>query len=221
MAISYEPEMTVADTKESHSCPLPYLSWRHSLPTQGRSRCSRMPSTSAATTAATCCSPTSHSTSAFWPSRSCSPAGGWLGIGLGLFGILSFIRLRSDQLTQEEVAYYFIALALGLVNGLPQSPSWLGPALSGVLVALMYAVDHPRLSARTHRQLVTLDAAYPDRSEMLAALRRLLAADVRHVVVLEVDLVRDVTIVDVRYRLPRTRRTPMDASTRGLERVAP
>jgi hypothetical protein len=41
-----------------------------------------------------------------------------LGIGLGLFGILSFIRLRSDQITQEEVAYYCIALALGLVNGL-------------------------------------------------------------------------------------------------------
>ena len=144
-----------------------------------------------------------------------------LGIGLGLFGILSFIRLRSDQITQEEVAYYFVALALGLVNGLQQGPSWLGPALSGVLVAVMYAVDHPRLNARTHRQLVTLDAAYPDRSEALAALRRLLAADVRHAVVLEVDLVRDVTIVDVRYRMPPPRRPQVDAWARNLERVAP
>ena len=40
-----------------------------------------------------------------------------IGLGLGLFGILSIIRLRSDQITQEEVAYYFVALALGLVNG--------------------------------------------------------------------------------------------------------
>ena len=143
-----------------------------------------------------------------------------LGIGLGLFGILSFIRLRSDQLSQEEVAYYFIALALGLVNGLQQSPGWLGPALSGVMVAVMYAVDHPRVSARTHRQLVTLDAVYPDRSEVLESLRRLLAADVRHVVVLEVDLVRDVTIVDVRYRVPRPRRPQVDAWARNPERVA-
>jgi hypothetical protein len=144
-----------------------------------------------------------------------------LGIGLGLFGILSFIRLRSDQITQEEVAYYFIALALGLVNGLQQGPGWLGPALSVVLVAVMYVVDNPRFSARTHRQLLTLDAAYPDRSEVLAALRRLLAADVRHVVVLKVDLVRDVTIVDVRYRVPRLRRRHVDAWASNLERVAP
>src|SRR5690625_473801 len=37
-----------------------------------------------------------------------------MGLGLGLFGILSIIRLRSDTLTQEEVAYYFISLAIGL-----------------------------------------------------------------------------------------------------------
>ena len=63
-----------------------------------------------------------------------------IGLGLGLFGILSIVRLRSDQITQEEVAYYFVALALGLVNGLRPAPGWLAPAVSGVLVAIMYAL---------------------------------------------------------------------------------
>ena len=40
-----------------------------------------------------------------------------LGLGLGLFGVLSIIRLRSSELSQEEVAYYFVALALGLLAG--------------------------------------------------------------------------------------------------------
>ena len=40
------------------------------------------------------------------------------GLGLGLFGVLSIIRLRSTELTQHEVAYYFSALALGLLGGL-------------------------------------------------------------------------------------------------------
>jgi hypothetical protein len=143
-----------------------------------------------------------------------------IGLGLGLFGILSIIRLRSDQITQEEVAYYFVALALGLVNGLRPAPGWLAPAASAVLVAIMYAVDHPRLGARTHRQLVTLDAAYPDRAELRRALQRLLGGDVRHLVVLEVDLVRDVTVVDVRYRVPAVRRpVPHDPAYR-LQRVA-
>ena len=44
------------------------------------------------------------------------------GLGLGLFGILSIIRLRSNSITQEEVAYYFVALALGLVGGCTRTP---------------------------------------------------------------------------------------------------
>jgi hypothetical protein len=143
-----------------------------------------------------------------------------MGLGLGLFGILSIIRLRSDQITQEEVAYYFVALALGLVNGLQPEPAWLGGAVSAVLVAVMYAVGHPRLGARTCRQTVTLDTAYPDRDELRRALERLLAAEVRHVVVLEVDLVRDLTVVDVRFQVSGTGRRPRLGSARRLQRVA-
>ncbi len=91
-----------------------------------------------------------------------------IGLGLGLFGILSIIRLRSDQITQEQVGYYFIALALGLVNGLRPDLGWLAPLVSALLVVIMYAVDHPLLGARTHRQLVTLDVAYPQRGGQAA-----------------------------------------------------
>src|SRR3954463_175788 len=41
-----------------------------------------------------------------------------LGIGLALFGVLSIIRLRSTELDQHEVAYFFAALALGILNAL-------------------------------------------------------------------------------------------------------
>src|SRR5699024_11974532 len=48
-----------------------------------------------------------------------------MGLGLGLFGILSIICLHSDAITQEEIAYYFIAIALDLVNGLHPISVWL------------------------------------------------------------------------------------------------
>ena len=38
------------------------------------------------------------------------------GLGLGLFGVLSIIRLRSSELDQQDVAYYFVALALGVLG---------------------------------------------------------------------------------------------------------
>ena len=43
-----------------------------------------------------------------------------IALGFGLFAILSIIRLRSSTVTQQEVAYYFVALVMGLVNGMNQ-----------------------------------------------------------------------------------------------------
>jgi hypothetical protein len=123
------------------------------------------------------------------------------GLGLGLFGILSIIRLRSSSITQEEVAYYFVSLAMGLVTGLHPDPVWLPPALSVVLVAVMYVADHPRFAQRTHRQTVTLDVAYRNIETLKAALSELLVADVLYVDVEELDMVRDLTVVDVRFRV--------------------
>ena len=44
------------------------------------------------------------------------------GLGLGLFGVLSIIRLRSEELSHREIAYYFAALSLGLLGGLEGLP---------------------------------------------------------------------------------------------------
>jgi Domain of unknown function (DUF4956) len=126
-----------------------------------------------------------------------------VGLGLGLFGILSIIRLRSDSITQEEIAYYFVALALGLVAGLSANPRWVPPLLSTALVVVMYVVDHPRLTARAQRQTIILDRAYPDRALLKAALESLLDADVKHLVVERLDLVADTTMVDVRFKSRR------------------
>ncbi|WP_404288733.1 DUF4956 domain-containing protein [Glutamicibacter arilaitensis] len=129
-----------------------------------------------------------------------SGSGAGMGLGLGLFGILSIIRLRSDTLTQEEVAYYFISLAIGLVNGLHPDPAWLAPATTGALVLVMFLADHPSFAPRTDRQTVTLEKAYPQKHELVAALEELLNAKVLRTVVIELDMVRDLTIVDVRFR---------------------
>lgn len=124
------------------------------------------------------------------------------GLGLGLFGILSIIRLRSDSITQEEIAYYFVALALGLLAGVGAGPPYLVPLLIALLVAVMYVADHPRLLTGARRQLLTLDAAIPDERDLRAHIEGRLGFDVRHMIVQELDLVRDITVVDVRYRVP-------------------
>ncbi len=126
------------------------------------------------------------------------------GLGLGLFGVLSIIRLRSSELAQEEVAYYFSALALGLLAGVQVSPAWLTPALMAALVAALYVGDHPLLFADTRHQTVNLDTAYTNESALIIRLEGLLDAEVLRVKIKRVDLVNDTTSVDVRFRLRRT-----------------
>lgn len=128
------------------------------------------------------------------------------GLGLGLFGVLSIIRLRSDELAQHEIAYYFAVLALGLVAGLSTTPSVLAIAFMAVIVATMAIVDHPALLGAHRRQVIVVDHAIQDEDELRAHLEEMLGADVTAVSVQRLDLVADTTWVDVRYRLRAGRR---------------
>ncbi|WP_314451322.1 DUF4956 domain-containing protein [uncultured Microbacterium sp.] len=124
-----------------------------------------------------------------------------LGLGLGLFGVLSIIRLRSSEITQREVAYYFAALAIGLICGLPPVDLSVPLLLVGLIVAVLAVADHPRVLSRARHQTVHLDRAIPDETELRAELERLLGGEVTGVTVQQLDLVDDTTLVDVRYRV--------------------
>jgi hypothetical protein len=122
-----------------------------------------------------------------------------LGLGLGIFGVLSIIRLRSTELAQHEVAYYFSALALGLIAGLGIEPLWLTASLMGLILLVMFVGDHPRLLPAHRHQTVILDRALAEDGELYARLEQVLHGKVHSATVQELDLVNDKTIVDVRF----------------------
>ncbi|WP_367301660.1 DUF4956 domain-containing protein [Arthrobacter globiformis] len=135
-----------------------------------------------------------------------------LGLGLGLFGVLSIIRLRSTELAQHEVAYYFSALALGLISGVGVEPAWLPLSLMGLVLGVMFVGDHKRVLPAYRHQTVVLDRAISREDELTARLEELLAAKVHTVTVQELDLVNDKTTVDVRYAgLPVRGTRPADS----------
>ncbi len=122
-----------------------------------------------------------------------------IGLGMGLFGVLSIIRLRSYEIAQHEIAYYFAALAIGLLNGIPEETSGLPVALTVLLVGTLYVADHPRLFARHRTRSLRLDSAYTDEAALRAQLEVLLGGRVVNLSVKGVDLVNDTTQVEVRY----------------------
>ena len=123
-----------------------------------------------------------------------------IALGFGLFAILSIIRLRSSAVTQQEVAYYFVALVLGLVNGLDLDDRRILVTANVLLLATMLVVDSRALRERARRLDIALDVVHSDDAALVADLERRLGGRVLRHQVKDVDYVRDTMVVDVRYR---------------------
>ncbi|MCQ9344206.1 DUF4956 domain-containing protein [Corynebacterium kozikiae] len=120
------------------------------------------------------------------------------GLGLGLFGVLSIIRLRSSEISQREVAYYFAALAIGLISGLTQAASILAIAMIALIVLVLAVADTRKVASfGGQRQEVNLDHAITNHTELVQELERVLGQKVKHANVLRLDLVNDITLVEV------------------------
>ena len=126
------------------------------------------------------------------------------GVGFGLFGLLSLVRLRSAAFTLKDVAYTFIALVLGLVNGLPERNLLVVVLLDVLLLAAIWLVDDSRSGTTTRVVRLTLDRAVADLGLVQAEVSARLGLTPLSVAVEDVDYVRETTRVWVRYDVDET-----------------
>lgn len=126
-------------------------------------------------------------------------------MGMGLFGVLSIIRLRSTALSQREVGYYFVALSVGMIAGVNISPAYIAFGLMATLVALIAILDSR--SAPTSKELtqtVTADRAISDEEELKSYLSKHLGYTVTSVKITELDMVNNLTRATVTYQPKET-----------------
>jgi Domain of unknown function (DUF4956) len=115
--------------------------------------------------------------------------------------VLRIIRLRSAIVSMEEIAYFLVSLSLGLLCGAKPDPTWLTPVVAVALLVIVFVVDHPGLLRRYRHQELLLDRAFADETQLVEHLSTLLNANIHRATVRRLDMVRDSTLVDVRYRL--------------------
>ncbi|MDR2973435.1 MAG: DUF4956 domain-containing protein [Propionibacteriaceae bacterium] len=121
------------------------------------------------------------------------------GLGLGIFGVLSIIRLRSMELDQHEIAYYFSALALGLIGGLGEPLGWVAPGLMAAIVLVIALADSPKTLGKFAIQTVVLDHAATSSEALRQELEEVVGGRVISYTIRRRDLVNDLTEVGVRY----------------------
>ncbi|MCB2411937.1 DUF4956 domain-containing protein [Demequina sp. TTPB684] len=122
-----------------------------------------------------------------------------LGFGLGIFAVLSIIRLRSAEMDHAEIAYYFTAIALGLLGGFPSISVAVSFTLMVVLLAVLAAGDHPGLFRRSRQHVLVLDRAVAHEDAARDLAQAVLGAPVKRITIRKVDFVTDTTVCDVRY----------------------
>jgi hypothetical protein len=135
-----------------------------------------------------------------------------VGVGFGLFAVLSIVRLRSEPFTNGELAYFFVALVIGLVNGIDLGSIGLALLLSALALIAAAVIDHPRLLSPTRQLEVTLETIPSDPDALRRHLEERLNARVKECHVLEIDYVRETTRVSVRCAT-----TPLTPPTTSLD----
>jgi hypothetical protein len=145
-----------------------------------------------------------------------------VGFGIGLFALLSVIRLRSTTISQEEIGYYFVALVIGLVNGLSAGERWnVTITLNIVLLGVMFVADHPRMLRHAERHLVVLKGVPRPLDSLRGELEDRLGYEITRLRVLELDYANKRTHVDVRINTDRPVERRVDVRTNTDRPVAP
>lgn len=125
-----------------------------------------------------------------------------IGIGIGLFGIFSIMRYRTDAMPVREMTYLFVIISLSVVNAIAASVSIVELLVTNlIVVAAIWLCEH-RLKLEPSKlvQYDRLELIKPDRREDLKAdLEMRLGLKVRKVEVGAIDMLRDMAVLRVYY----------------------
>ena len=130
-----------------------------------------------------------------------------LGIGIGLFGIFSIMRYRTDAMPVREMTYLFVIIALSLVNAISEGVPMVELAITNMifLVAVWFFEWRLKVLPSKLIQYDKIDLIKPEcKAELIADLEQRLGLEIVQVEVGAVDFIRDMAMVKIRYRGKRS-----------------
>lgn len=125
-----------------------------------------------------------------------------IGIGIGLFGIFSIMRYRTDTMPVREMTYLFVLISLSVVNALAATTSLTELLITNAIVVIAIWMCERRLRIRPCKliQYDRIELVKPEkRAELIADLEQRLGFTVKSVEVGGIDLLRDMAILKVYY----------------------
>ena len=130
-----------------------------------------------------------------------------IGIGIGLFGIFSIMRYRTDAMPVREMTYLFVIIALSVVNAIANSVTLLELlTTNGIVVIAIWVIEACRKV--TPSKLIQYDRIAlitPEkRPELLADLKERTGLDIVNVEIGGIDFLRDMAVIRIYFNKTAT-----------------
>ena len=130
-----------------------------------------------------------------------------IGVGIGMFGIFSIMRYRTDAMPVREMTYLFIVLCLSVVNALASTMPVTELLLTDLLIVFCVWLCEKSLKVVPCKliQYDRMELIKPERrAELIEDIKERTGLDVIKVEVGGIDMLRDMTVIKVYYRSKHT-----------------
>ncbi len=125
-----------------------------------------------------------------------------IGVGIGMFGIFSIMRYRTDAMPVREMTYLFIILCLSVVNALASTMPLAELLITNFLIIVVVWLCESLLKVVPYKliQYDRIELIKPERhDELIADIRERTGLDVINVEVGGIDMLRDMAVIKVFY----------------------
>ena len=128
-----------------------------------------------------------------------------MGIGIGLFGIFSIMRYRTDTMPVREMTYLFSIICLSVVNALAVSMTYPELLITNVIVIIAIAICEAYLKPKAVKviQYDRIELVNANRhDELLADLEARTGLKILNVEVGGIDFLKDTAVLRITYEGP-------------------
>lgn len=125
------------------------------------------------------------------------------GAAFGLFAVFSLLRYRTENISEKDMTYLLLFIALGLINSTVKGTYFESVLLNGLLILVAWVLDGNVVFRNEKTQTIhyeKIENIRDDKSDVLLQdLKQRTGLAIHKVSVVEIDFVRDSAVLKIYY----------------------
>ncbi|MBK8845426.1 MAG: DUF4956 domain-containing protein [Bacteroidetes bacterium] len=125
------------------------------------------------------------------------------GAAFGLFAVFSLLRYRTENISEKDMTYLFIVIAMGLISSVLKGTYFESGLIMGIIILTAYLLDGSILIKNEKFQLIQyelIENIKPgNREKLIADLNERTGLNIHKIAIEEIDFLRDRAFLKVYY----------------------